>query len=151
MEANLEIGRRFSAGGPLSLRPVVAADVFNNKLKGTAEADGITYGRVDLTQVFLRTGTELRYQGRAFTFNSGVYYAYDLNGKELKTGVRNGDYHSQLFGTKLGRELLTFNLGGEYQLAQRLSVFGGYQGEYMIDRTYSRVHNTAYIGAGFKW
>jgi len=150
MEANLELGKRLAAGA-WSLRPVVAVDVFNNKIKGATEVGGATYDKIDLTQTFLRTGTELRYRMRHFTFNSGVYYAYDLNGKELKTRATNGAYDMQLTGAKLGRELLTFNLGGEYWLAQSLSVFGGYQGEYVMDRTNSRVHNAGYIGAGFKW
>jgi len=152
MEANLELGRRFSAGA-WSLRPAIAADVFNNKLKGATEREigGATFDRVDLTQVFLRTGAELRYQGRSFTFNSGVFYSYDLNGKDLRTRVSKGAFSAPLLGTTLGRELLTFNLGGEYQFAGSLFLFGGYQGEYVLDRTYSRLHNIGHAGAGLRW
>ena len=151
MEANLEIGKRLSAG-PLSLRPAVAADVFNNKLKGAAEAGGVTYNKVDLMQVFLRTGTELRYQGQYFTLNSGIYYAYDVIGETLKTGVRNSlGQQSQLVGSRFGRELLTFNFGGECRLTQKFSVFGGYQGAHALDRTNPRLHSTGYLGAGLHW
>lgn len=157
MEANLELGKRLSSG-VWSLRPVVAADVYSNKLKEAAETgaevEKLFYHGIDRTQVFLRTGTELRCKVHHFTFNSGAYYAYDLNGKELNshvTSLANPVFNAPLRGSKLGRELLTFNLGGEYWLAQCLSIFGGYQGEYGIDRENSQVHSIAYFGAGCKW
>ena len=156
MEANLELGKRLSAGA-WSLRPVIAADLFTNKTKSAKESagpGGVTYDKINLTQMFLRTGTELRYQRRSFTFNSGVYYAYDLRGKALQTYVTSIDtptLGAPLRGTKLGRELLTFNLGGEYWLAQNLSIFGGYQGEYVMDRANSKIHTIGYAGAGWRW
>jgi len=51
----------------------------------------------------------------------------------------------------MGRELLTFNLGADYQIGKRFSVFGGYQGEYVTDRANSQVHSIGYVGAGYKW
>ena len=161
MEGNLELGKRFSAGA-WSLRPVFAADVLNNKIRSATEKglmpgdfdEGVIYNRLNLTQVFLRTGAELRYQVRYLTFNSGIYYAYDLNGKELTTRVRSVNHqelYAPLVGTKLGRKLLTFNVGGEYWLSHNVSVFGGYQGECVTDRADSKVHNTGYVGAGWRW
>ena len=156
-ETNLELGRRFvSINGILSLRPVVAVDVFNNNIKAATEAGGggnaATYNRTSLTQVFFRTGTDLRYQVNNFTFNSGFYYSYDMNGQQLRTtGVVAGGPQMNLNGAKLGRELLTFNLGSDLQLTKSFSVFGGYQGAYAMDRTNSRVHSMGHVGAGFRW
>jgi uncharacterized protein with beta-barrel porin domain len=85
------------------------------------------------------------------TLNSGFYYGYDMNGQALNTKVTNGAYAGTLAGAKIGRNLLTFNLGAEYQVAQNFSVFGGYQGEHAIDRANSQVHSTGHIGVGWKW
>ena len=151
MEANLEIGKRLAAGA-WSLRPVVAVDTFHNVLDRATERGGVTYNGVDLTQVFLRTGTELRFQKQYFTLNSGIYYAYDVNGDELRTGVQNSlGQRAQLLGSKLGREIMSFNLGGECWLTKKLAVFGGYQGEYAMNRINAQLHSIGYIGAGWEW
>ena len=154
-ETNLELGRRLGRGA-WSLRPVVGVDVFNNNLKAATETgagnEAVAYGKTNLTQVFFRSGTDLRYQVRNFTLNSGVYYAYDVNGQALQTvGTAAGGTALPLVGSKPGRELLTFNLGTDFQVSEHVSVFGGYQGEYVMDRDNSQVHSMGYVGAGFKW
>ena len=79
-EANFELGKRLALGG-WSMRPVLAADVFNNTLKGTTEAgsgnEAVIYDKTSVTQMFIRTGTDLRHRTKDYTFNSGIYYAYD--------------------------------------------------------------------------
>jgi len=150
-ETNLEFGRRLtSASGVWSLRPVIAVDVFNNNIKAATETGGanaVAYGKASLTQVFFRSGSDVRYQVRNIAFNGGLYYSYDINGQELNA-TANG---VNLSGAKLGRELLTFNLGTDVQVTKNFSLFGGYQGEYAIDRDNSRVHSMGHVGAGFKW
>ena len=108
----------------------------------------------DLTQVFLRTGTDLRYQVKCFTFNSGIYYAYDVNNASLDTRVglvADPRLNTTLAGTKLGNSLVTFNVGGEYQLARCWTVFGGYQGDYLTDSAANAMQSTAYVGTGLRW
>ena len=150
-ETNLEIGKRF-ASGAWSLRPVLALDVYNNNLKGAAEAgagnQGVTYNKTSLTQVFARSGSDLRYQSGRFTFNSGLYYAYDLHGQQLRAAMGSA---GRLSGSKLGRELLTLNVGGEYQLCQSFAVFGGYEGQYTLDGASKSAQNIGTIGGIVKW
>ena len=150
-ETNLELGKRYW-GGACSMRPVLAIDIMTNDIGGATEVtSGLTYDKTSLTQVFLRTGTDFRIQRNQFTFNSGLYYAYNVNSDELKTTVRFPGGNMQLVGTNLGKSLLTFNVGGDYQLAKRWSVFGGYQGEYATDSAAKALQSTAYVGTGLKW
>jgi len=156
-EANFELGRRFSAG-EWSLRPVVAADVFNNNLKAATERsegrDAVRYGKTHLTQVFFRTGTDLRHRARDYTFHSGIYYAYDMNGAELRTHVTSVDdsnLAAPLIGTELGRSLLMFNLGLEGEISRDLMLFFGYQGEYAIGSTNGAFQSIGHVGFVSRW
>jgi len=153
-ETNLELGKRFWSGC-WSFRPVGAIDIMTNSIKGATETGGaraVTFDKTDLTQVFLRTGTDLRYQMNRFTLNSGIYYAYNVNDSELTTTVRNaGGAQARLIGTDLGKSLLMFNAGGDYQLARNWSIFGGYNGNYATDSAAKALQSTAYVGTGFKW
>jgi len=150
-ETTLELGKRYRIGA-WSVRPAAAVDVFNNNLKAAQESNGVAYGKASLTQTFFRFGTDLRYAAKRFTLNSGVYYAYDVHGQKLSTQVSQGSYAPiALYGTKLGRELLTFNLGGEYQVSKNFLVFGGYDGQYAVDSANDAVQSIGYVGAGWKW
>jgi len=158
-EINLEVGRRV-ASGQWSLRPLVALDIFNSNIRGAEEAgvggNAVRYNKAHLTQVFFRTGAEARLQRRNFTFDSGVYIAYDVNGQQLRThvtgiGEDNAERNASLAGAKLGNTLLTFNLGGTYQIGKSCSIFGGYLGESVTDRANSRVHSQGHVGLGYVW
>ena len=159
-EAHLELGKRLSPG-PMSLRPLIAVDLLHNRLKGAAESNtdaladnAVRYGKTDLTQVFLRAGTELLYNMHFLTFNSGVYYSYDLNGAEPGTYVslvRDSEIGGRLVGPKMGRSLLTFNAGSTCYLTDYFSIIGGYQGEYMFDRNDSKLQHSAYLGGAWRW
>ena len=138
-ETNLELGRRISSGRAWSIRPVVALDVFNNNLKGNETND-----KTSLTQTFFRTGSDLQVQNRNVTLNSGIYYSYGINGHQALTA-------GTATASKPGRELWTFNLGTSFQATRSMSIFGGYKGEYVVDRANSQVHSIGYAGAGFKW
>ena len=160
-EANFEIGKRLAFGN-WSLRPVLAADVYNNNLKGTREsgtgAEKITYSKTDFTQMFFRTGTDFRHRTKYYTFNSGIYYAHDMNGAELKTQVTDGTNSAPLVGTELGQSLLLFNFGLDFEVLDsfwappgvttfKISI--GYLGEGALDT--SVFQNIGYIGFVGKW
>jgi len=156
-EANFELGKRVFLGA-WSLRPVLAADVFNNNLKAAQEAgtgnERIAYGKTSFTQVFFRTGTDIRHRMRYYTLNSGIYYAHDMNGAELKTHVwdaANPTQNAPLVGTKLGKSLLMFNLGIEFEVDTNFSIFAGYQGDYAVDSANNAIQSIGYIGAVGKW
>ena len=154
-EANFELGKRIGVGG-WSLRPVLAADVYSNNLKGTQEAgsgnEKIRYDKTNLTQVFLRTGTDFRHRTKDYTFNSGIYYAHDVHGAELRTIVSDENMNSApLVGTKMGKSLLMFNLGCEGELSSNLFLFGGYTGEYVMDSAKDSLHSIASVGFFGKW
>ena len=157
-EANFELGKRVSLGGGCSLRPVVAFDLFNNNLKGVQEAgngdEKITYSKTSLTQAFFRTGTDIRHRAKDYTFNSGIYYAYDMHGAELRTmatSVKNPTLSAPLAGTKWGRSLLMFNLGVEGEITTNFSLFCGYTGEYVMDSAKDALHSIASVGFFGKW
>jgi len=157
-EANFELGKRIGRGGwGWSLRPVLAADVFNNNLEAAQESGGaeaVRYGKTNLTQVFIRTGTDLRHRTPDYTFNSGIYYAHDVNGEELRTHVWNAaipDFNAPLVSSKWGKSLLMFNLGIEGEIFPNFSAFGGYQGEYAMDSANGALHSVGYVGFFGKW
>ena len=156
-EANFELGKRFASGG-WSLRPVIAADMYNNNLKAAKEtgigSEAVIYDKTSLTQVFIRTGTDLRHRTKDYTFNSGIYYAYNVNGAELQTRVESVDVpglSAPLVGTKLGRSLLMFNLGIEGEIDKNFSVFGGYLGECALDSANGAFQSVGYVGFFGKW
>jgi hypothetical protein len=45
--------------------------------------------------------------------------------------------------------VLSFNVGVDIALTQRVNVFGGYQGETVLDG--EGITNAGYLGAAFKW
>lgn len=157
-EINLEIGKRLAAGA-WSLRPVAGLDIYNNNLKAATEAYtgtstgvlGVAYDKTSLTQAFARFGTDLRYRVKCFTFNSGLYYAYDMHGQKLKVGVSDGTNAGILYGSQLGRELIMANLGMEFNVSDNLSLLGGYEGQYTLDGATKSAMNVGYVGAGFKF
>jgi len=162
VETSIEIGKRIS-DGTWSMRPVIAVDVMNNSLKEAMEYLQVnndtdvffTYFKTDLTQVFVRLGSDAQYQSGNFIFNGGLYYSYDLNGS------RPNVHGSKLYldvtdpfsrtGSKLGRSLLNFNATGSWQLARGFTLIGGYQGEYALDGGNNTVHHTSHAGGMWKW
>jgi hypothetical protein len=155
-EFNVEVGRRIS-DGPGSFRPVVGLDIMNNNLKGTSESGGlwaVTYDKTNLTQVFVRAGAELRYQMPIMTLNSGVYYAYDVNGANLNTYasmVNNPSIGATLAGTKPGRSLLLFNVGGSYQITDFIALTGGYEGQAVLDGGSKGTMHAGHVGGALRW
>ena len=156
-EANFELGKRLG-WGEWSLRPVLATDIFHNNLKAAQEAgigtERIAYGQTDFTQVFFRTGTDLRHQTRHYTLNSGIYYAYDMNGAELRThawDATDRTLNAPLVGTKLGDSLLMFNLGIEFEVFTDFSISVGYLGEYAMGTANNALQSIGTVGFVGKW
>jgi len=159
-----ELGKRMYRG-PWSIRPVVGLDLLTSRVKAAKEdvafeinagEQAVAYGKGKFTQTFMRFGSDLRYDVRNVTFNSGLYYAYDMNGKDMTARVRgisdgNRDLTANLVGGKFGRSQLTFNSGADLKLARNLSLFGGYEGSYYTDRSNSKMNSAGHIGLGFGW
>jgi uncharacterized protein with beta-barrel porin domain len=150
-EANVEIGKRRSWGA-WSLRPALGLDTMSRHIGATQEnvgPDSIAYGKTSLSQVFLRGGTELRYQMKRLTVTSGMFYAYDVNGERLSTTAVNDGIPFQIEGASLGREQLTYSVGGSYQWRKNVSLFGGYDGGYVCDTRTAQ--HTGYVGGSWRW
>jgi len=163
--------------GLWTYRPVVAMDVFNSNLRGAAENDddlwrmnqseAVIYDRASLTQVYLRTGTDLQYQLGGLLLSSGLYYSYDVNGQPIRARVTaledthplgNENFYAGvgplsgiLSSPKLGRSLLSFNVGGSCKIGSCMTVFASYQGEYATDRAESQIHSVGQAGMGYRW
>jgi hypothetical protein len=154
LEVNLEAGKRIFFGN-WSVRPVTAVDLYWNKLNAATETgtNAVAYDRSDFTQTFVRFGSDLRYEFGSFTFNSGVYYSWDTNNDELETRVSAAGLSSTLSGSKLGRSLLTFNVGGEYAFGayKNFSIFGGFTGDAALDRDGDGFQSVGYVGGAWKW
>jgi hypothetical protein len=163
-EINLELGKRIFANRRWSYRPVIGFDLLINNWDAALEdgklATAIAYDGVDYTQAFLRIGSDLKFVKGGFVFNSGLYYSYDLNDNELKTKVfaRDGSklgydkaINSTLYGSKLGRSVLTFNVGGSLALSSRTSVFGGFTGDAALDRDGDGFQSNGYVGLQYQW
>jgi hypothetical protein len=163
-EVNLEFGKRFFANRRWSYRPVIGFDLLVNNWDA-AQEDGnlstaIAYGDADYTQAFLRIGSDLKFVKGGFVFNSGLYYSYDLNDNDLETKVfardgsklgYNKDITSTLYGSKLGRSVLTFNVGGSLALSSKTSVFGGFTGDNSFDRDGDKFQSNGYVGLQYQW
>jgi len=159
-EVNLELGKRFYDGA-WSLRPFVGIDVFATRLNGAEENGGaglmnpgINYDRMNMTQVFVRPGFDLRFECNRFALNTGLSYSYDVRNPEFRTWVVSQDSSevdaTWLYGSKLGREVLSFNVGSSYQLGRSLTVFGGYDGRAVVDHT-GGYQSIGYVGGSWKW
>jgi hypothetical protein len=69
-----------------------------------------------------------------------------MHGDTLETTIGTGT----LRGSKLGREVLTFNVGGSYLIGKSFTVFGGYQGESLLSSSGGFTH-TGHVGGSWKW
>jgi uncharacterized protein with beta-barrel porin domain len=78
-----------------------------------------------------------------------LYYSYDVNGAKLSTTAYNSGTSFTIEGVNLGRELLSYNVGGSYQLRKNFSLFGGYEGGYVCDTRTAQ--NAGYVGGMWKW
>jgi hypothetical protein len=157
-ESNIEFGKRYSAGA-WSLRPVVALDIMTRSLKGATEdvaaglgLEAVEYSKTDFTQVYFRTGAELRFQRKRFSLTNSLNYAYDMKGQEMYTAVSPlavPGLEIPLVAADFGRSVLSYNLGGTYLIGKRFNAFGGYQAQFVTDAGTSQ--HAGYVGGGWKW
>ena len=167
-EINLELGRRIHSGA-WSLRPFGGLDFHITRLNATEEfgepvgvvSPRVGYDKMNMTQMFLRSGFELNYQRNRFGFNSGLAYAYEVNRPNFQARVidvtnatdlrAGGVNHSALLtGSKMGRELLTVNVGGSYLIGRNFTAFGGYDMQAVVDRS-GGVQHAGHVGGSFRW
>ena len=148
-EITLEAGKRYYRGS-WSVRPLMAMDVFMLHLDAARESGGLAYNKVDLTQLFVRSGFDVQYQRNRLALTGGLSYAYDVRGKSYETVIAQGGLSGALRGATLGRELVSFNAGGSYRIGKSFTVFGGYDGGMVMDRNDDFLH-TGYVGGSWKW
>ena len=156
-ELNIEFGQRHYFNN-WSARPSIAIDWHLSNLNGGREIpaagnSALRYDSTDLSQLFFRFGTDLRYSCGRLTLDSGLYYSYDMLGKNLQSGVSNtaGTLRSTLAGSTLGRSVISYNLGTSWMVNDKFSIFGGYRGEYVPESTGKGYANTGYVGAALRW
>ena len=164
-EVNLEIGKRVHDGA-WSLRPLMGLDILNTRLNAAQETwlndnefgnpppAEMSYNKVNFTQVFLRAGVDVNFRRNRFGFHSGLSYAYDVKGADITTRVAStidgNDYTGTLRSTRYGRQLVSFNVGGDYQLRKNFTVFGGYTGLATVDRS-GGFQSIGQVGGAWKW
>jgi len=157
-EVNIELGQRHYFRG-WSTRPSFALDWYLSHLdigRETTAGDGVNvlrYDSTDLSQLFFRFGSDLRYEWGRFMFDGGLYYSYDLLGNELRAGVSNaeGTLRSTLVSSQLGRSVVSYNLGGSWIVNPKFAIFGGYRGEFMPESAGRGVTHIGQVGGALRW
>ena len=156
IELNAELGNRRYFGA-WSTRPSIAMDWYMNQLRGGQETSGggnaLQYDNTEFSQLFFRFGSDLRYGWGPLVFDSGLYYSYDLFGNDLRSGVSNtaGTLRSSLIGSKVGRSVVSFNLGGSWMVNHKLSLFGGYRGEVVPESAGRGFTHIGHVGGALRW
>ncbi|MDR2757627.1 MAG: hypothetical protein LBC20_18205, partial [Planctomycetaceae bacterium] len=148
-----------------SYRPVIGFDLLLNNWDAALEdgnmSTAVAYDNAHYTQAFLRIGSDLKFVKNRFVFNSGLYYSYDLNNNnELKTKIfaRNDSklgyeqgIGSTLYGSRLGRSVLTFNVGGSVALNSKTAIFCAFNGDNTFDRDGNKFQCNGYAGLQYQW
>jgi hypothetical protein len=156
-ELNLELGKRIYRTSSFSFRPVAAIDLYINDVDGAQESDvynngtAVKYNGLSYTQAFLRLGSDFKIEKKRVTLNGGVYYAYDLNDNKLKSTVDVGVNNYNIYGSDLGRQVVTFNVGGSFKVSNSLDVFGGFTGNAYVDRDGTPFQSVGYVGGAVRW
>ncbi|MDR3110312.1 MAG: autotransporter outer membrane beta-barrel domain-containing protein [Planctomycetaceae bacterium] len=173
IEGNLEFGKRFYRTSNFSFRPAVGVDVYVNNVDATSEtgfkagthANAVRYNGLSYTQMFLRFGSDFQFERERVKLNGGLFYSYDLNDNTLKasvTGVTKVVDHaapvtpaeyksSTVYGSDLGREILTVNISGSFAVTKRSDLFAGFTGNAYIDRDGTPFQSVGYIGGLIRW
>lgn len=154
-EANLELGYMMNLNKRSFIRPLIGIDVYNYDTDGMVESSGYVFHGSSLTQAFFRVGAEGEWTRKRFALNGGVFYSYQMN-KDAKyawaavTDPSQGGITAPT-AYKLGRSIVTLNLGGRYALNQSgsLSLFGGYQADIYTDRINDQATHSG--TAGIRW
>jgi hypothetical protein len=162
-EVNLELGKRIYRTSGFSFRPVAGIDLYVNDVDSATEngfdqvPGSVRYNGLSYTQAFLRLGSDFQLEGKRAKLNGGVFYSYDLNDNKLKasvSGVRvtpGTVANSTLYGSDLGRQIVTVNLGGSFAVTKKLDVFGGFAGNAYVDRDGTPFQSVGYVGGAVRW
>ena len=157
-ELNIDLGRRYYERR-WSTRPSIGLDWYLNQLNGGHETaagggtEAIRYNTADFSQLFFRFGSDLRYECGPLMFDAGMYYSYDMLGNNLWSGVSNMDrtLSSTLRSSKMGRSIVSYNLGASWMLNPHVSLFGGYRGEYAAEKAGSGITHIGHFGGALRW
>ncbi|MDR1959779.1 MAG: autotransporter outer membrane beta-barrel domain-containing protein, partial [Planctomycetaceae bacterium] len=170
-ELNFEIGRRTYLNNRLSFRPFFGVDYSKNAIGATDESawdeygsidvPTFHYGKVNLEQVFLRVGTDLRYQrGRLGWYGNFAYSANvgDDYASANVNAVANGGYDwtplhghtGELRSVKYGNSIFTLGTGANFDLTKNWSVNIDYNADIYTDGKAKAVH-TGLVGTSVKF
>jgi hypothetical protein len=160
-ELSFDFGRRIflhaSGQERVSFRPSLGTDLLFNNIKGGSETrisgtgTPVSYGKTDLTQAYLRIGSDWEYRRGCFTWSGGLWYFYDMNGGGLATDVVAETRHGKLSGSDLGRSILSFDIGGSWDIGACFTFFAGYNGNAHLDRAGHPFASNGYAGGAWKW
>ncbi|MDR2346292.1 MAG: autotransporter outer membrane beta-barrel domain-containing protein [Planctomycetaceae bacterium] len=158
VEGIIEVGKKYYWSKQLILRPVFALELYYNMINRAKEDDkfntntAVTYDLATLKQTLLRFGSDIQYEIRQLTLNSGLYYTFNCGTDKLTTIVVD-DFGQRLplNGSKLGRSIISANLGGQYYTndLKTRSIFMNYSGNFYVDRKNSPITGTFHIGFQF--
>jgi hypothetical protein len=158
VEGIFEVGRRYSWNRQLTLRPVFAIELYYNMINRTSENDqfntnaAVDYDLATLKQTLLRFGSDWNYEIQQFVVSGGLYYTLNCGTDKLSTIVADDlGQRLPLKGSKLGRSILTVDLGGQYYIndLQTRSIFANYSGNIYPDRKGTPITGTVTIGFQF--
>jgi hypothetical protein len=158
VEGIFEIGRRYNWNQRFTFRPAVAVELYYNMLNRATEDNqfnsitAVNYDLATLKQTLLRFGSDWRYEINKLALSGGFYYSLNCGTDKLMTIVVDDlGQRLPLKGSKLGRSILTFDLGGQYYMneLQTRSIFANYTGNFYVDRKGSPVTGTFQIGFQF--
>lgn len=151
-EASVELGYLMNMSAHSFLRPVVGIDMYNYDTDGMTESSGLVFGGNSLTQVFLRLGAEGEWSRNRLSINGGMFYQYQMNknAKEawaMVTDPSQGGIAVPM-AYKLGRSIITLNLGGRFLLNQRgtVALFADYAVDFYTDRINDQALHTGTLG-----
>ena len=160
-EYNIDFGKRYYCGGQCgvwSVRPAVALDWSLSQLCGGVEtpagANAFQYHKTDLSKLFFRFGSDLRYERGRWAVESGLFYSYNLRGADLWTLVsdmQSVTSYDVLTSSQLGRSMLAFNVSSSIAVRNNFTLFGGYRGEAMLDQAGRGYESIGYVGGAWRW
>ena len=140
------------------MRPAIALDWYLSQLHGGREnptnGNALRYDSMDFSQFLFRFGTDMRYELGAWSVEGGLFYSYDMRGADLWSGVSDAEtglFRSALVGSKVGRSVVTYNVGGSYAVGRNFTIFGGYRGDVSTERAGNNVSHIGYVGGAWRW
>jgi hypothetical protein len=153
VEANLELGRRFTAGPIFSFRPVIGLDFLDNEIGSAYEGSGgLAYGKTNLQQLFIRVGTDAQWTFNRLNLNLSASFAEQLLDDRAEASVTGGLFTTTLRTQKYGNSVFTFGAGANYALnaSGTWLLFSNYNADIFADSKASAGH-TFTLGTQWKF